>query len=89
MKDASLLVVLTEEGMKRGWKAPLSKLFCVADVFPIHCLHIYAMLGIQQRTPEPGLARVSSLVLLESGRELWLVLAVVARDVTQLDSIGG
>ena len=52
MKDASLLVVLTEEGMKRGWKVPLSKLFCVADVFPIHCLHIYAMLGIQQRTPE-------------------------------------
>ena len=37
----------------------------------------------------PGLAGVSSLMLLESGRELWPVLAVVARDVTQLDSMCG
>ena len=41
-----------EEGVKRGWKAPLSKLFRVADVFPIHRLHTYAMLGIQQWTAE-------------------------------------
>lgn len=95
MKGASLSVVLMEEGMKCGEDgSPLLKLFCAVNVSPLPTVNTYIC---HARFPQGDsgtlvLSGSPAPLLLESrlspGRELWLSLAVVAWDVSWLDSVG-